>query len=185
MTLTSPFLRKYGRYLFLFGTAAAIVAADRWTKKVAVRHLAVRTQGMAPPPCNERGPVQERVRYRAKPPVTVIPSFFDLRYSENCGGAWGLLGAANEKVRYPFFIGITILAIGFIVYLYRGLGREQRLLMAALPLVLGGAFGNFIDRLDSRYVVEWRMDGREARWQSMQGKPAFKNLKRLDMRPGA
>ena len=38
---------------------------------------------------------------------------------------------------------------------------------------------------DGRYAVEWRMDGREARWQGMQGKPAFKNLKRLDMRPGA
>ncbi len=37
---------------------------------------------------------------------------------------------------------------------------------------------------DGRYVVEWRFDGREERWQSMQGKPAFKNLKRLDMRPG-
>lgn len=38
---------------------------------------------------------------------------------------------------------------------------------------------------DGRFAAEWRMDGREARWQSMQGKPAFKNLKRLDMRPGA
>jgi len=38
---------------------------------------------------------------------------------------------------------------------------------------------------DKRHVVEWRMDGREERWQAMQGKPAFKNLKRLDMRPGA
>jgi len=38
---------------------------------------------------------------------------------------------------------------------------------------------------DGRFVVEWRFDGREARWQAMQGKPAFKNLKRLDMRPGA
>ena len=38
---------------------------------------------------------------------------------------------------------------------------------------------------DGSYVTEWRMDGREARWQAMQGKPAFKNLKRLDMRPGA
>ena len=37
---------------------------------------------------------------------------------------------------------------------------------------------------DGRHTVEWRMGGREARWQSMQGKPAFKNLKRLDMRPG-
>jgi len=36
---------------------------------------------------------------------------------------------------------------------------------------------------DGRHVVEWRMDEREARWQAMQGKPAFKNLKRLDMRP--
>lgn len=35
---------------------------------------------------------------------------------------------------------------------------------------------------DGRYVVEWRMHEREERWQAMQGKPAFKNLKRLDMR---
>lgn len=35
---------------------------------------------------------------------------------------------------------------------------------------------------DGRYVVEWRMDKREERWQAMQGKPSFKNLKRLDMR---
>jgi hypothetical protein len=38
---------------------------------------------------------------------------------------------------------------------------------------------------DGRFVVEWRMVGREARWQAMQGKPTFKSLKRLDMRPGA
>jgi len=35
---------------------------------------------------------------------------------------------------------------------------------------------------DGRFAVEWRMDERETRWQSMQGKPAFKNLRRLDMR---
>jgi hypothetical protein len=28
-------------------------------------------------------------------------------------------------------------------------------------------------------VWEWRMAGRDARWQAMQGVPAFKNLKRL------
>jgi hypothetical protein len=36
---------------------------------------------------------------------------------------------------------------------------------------------------DGRYAAEWRMTERETRWQAMQGKPAFKNLKRLDMRP--
>jgi len=38
---------------------------------------------------------------------------------------------------------------------------------------------------DGRFAVEWRMDEREARWQAMQGKPAFRNLKRLDMRSSA
>lgn len=36
---------------------------------------------------------------------------------------------------------------------------------------------------DGRFAAEWRMDERETRWQAMQGKPAFKNLRRLDMRP--
>jgi hypothetical protein len=31
----------------------------------------------------------------------------------------------------------------------------------------------------SRNVYEWRIADREARWQSMQGMPAYKNLKRL------
>ena len=35
---------------------------------------------------------------------------------------------------------------------------------------------------DGRFAVEWRVDERESRWQAMQGKPAFKNLRRLDMR---
>ena len=30
-----------------------------------------------------------------------------------------------------------------------------------------------------RFVIEWRMADREARWQAMQGVPTFKNLRRL------
>ena len=35
---------------------------------------------------------------------------------------------------------------------------------------------------EDRYVLEWWVEGREARWQAMQGKPEFKNLARLNIK---
>ncbi len=35
----------------------------------------------------------------------------------------------------------------------------------------------------NQFVLEWRMADREARWQSMQGVPVFKNLRRFDLVP--
>ncbi|MBI4950976.1 MAG: signal peptidase II [Myxococcales bacterium] len=76
-------------------------------------------------------------------------------YAKNRGGAWGLLQDQSEAVRRPFFLVVSVAAIVFIVSLYRKLTPAQRALRWGLPLVLGGALGNLIDRIRYGFVVDF------------------------------
>jgi signal peptidase II len=89
------------------------------------------------------------------PSITVVVDhlFFTLAY--NKGGAWGLLQDASESVRRPFFLLVSVAAIGFIVSLYARLVEGQRALKWGLPLVLGGALGNLSDRIVRPGVVDF------------------------------
>jgi signal peptidase II len=76
-------------------------------------------------------------------------------FARNRGGAWGLLQDEPESVRRPFFVVISVLAIVFIVSLYRRLTPQQWALRWGLPLVLGGALGNLINRIQYNFVVDF------------------------------
>jgi signal peptidase II len=60
-----------------------------------------------------------------------------------------------EAFRFPFFMIVSALAAAFIPYLYRKTPASQRLMLYALPFVLGGAVGNLVDRLVYRYVIDF------------------------------
>jgi signal peptidase II len=90
-----------------------------------------------------------------KPPLTVIPGFFDLTFSRNTGGVFGLLAGTPSFGRSAFFVGATTVALGVIVVLVRNWGRDSRLLTFALSLVAGGAVGNLVDRLRFGSVVDF------------------------------
>lgn len=89
------------------------------------------------------------------PPVTVIPGFFNLTFSRNTGGVFGLFSGAPSLGRRAFFVGATAVALGVIVLFLRRWGRESRLLSVALALVAGGAVGNLVDRLRFGSVVDF------------------------------
>lgn len=89
------------------------------------------------------------------PPITVIEHYFDLIYVENKGAAWGLFSGISDSIRAPFFILISLLAIGFIFYFLRKVRKNQTVLILALSFVLGGAVGNFIDRLVYNSVIDF------------------------------
>jgi len=89
------------------------------------------------------------------PPLTVIPGFFDLVFSRNTGGVFGLGAGAPSLGRRVFFVGTTAIALGVIVVFLRRWGHESRLLTVALSLVAGGAIGNLIDRLRFGSVVDF------------------------------
>lgn len=87
-------------------------------------------------------------------PVEITP-WLTLVLARNRGGAWGLLQTANEEIRKPFFLIISVAAIAFIVYLYRKIHPKQHALKWGLPLVLGGAVGNLVDRIRYGWVIDF------------------------------
>lgn len=152
-----------GDWVFLASVAVISAGLDLWSKAWALGHLSRPHPPPTPPLCR---PPQGMTHYLPQRiptrDVVLIRDFLDLQYAENCGGAWGLLHGASESLRRPFFLLVTIGAIGFIVHLYRGLEKGQTLMKWALPLVLGGAIGNLVDRVRLGYVVDfihahWRL----------------------------
>ena len=87
--------------------------------------------------------------------VQVIEGYFALTFVKNPGAAWGFLARKSESFRRPFFLAVSLLAMGFILHLVYRLDEGQRLLLLALSMVMSGAVGNFIDRLRFSYVVDF------------------------------
>ncbi len=157
---------KQSKWIWLLLLAGVTVGADQITKSAVRASLARPVEGLYPPPCDPDGKLEQRTRLRTKPAVTVIDGYFHLRYVENCGGAFGFLSSRSEKTRRPFFFLTSILATGFLIYLFWRIGPREKILMVAFSVILGGAIGNVIDRIWLGYVVdfvEWHIRDR-ARW---------------------
>jgi lipoprotein signal peptidase len=107
-----------------------------------------------------------------RPPMAVLEGKtvnMGFQLARNKGGAWGLLQGASENLRRPFFLLVSALAIGFIVYLFSRLQPRQRALRWGLPLVLGGALGNVFDRIRYGFVIDFIdvhviQNGKEVHW---------------------
>lgn len=69
---------------------------------------------------------------------------FMLIHVNNTGAAFSI-GWGSDTFNRFFFIGTTILAVAFILYLLYH--SEHRLQVVSFGLVLGGAIGNMIDRI--------------------------------------
>lgn len=84
--------------------------------------------------------------------MVVIEDILSFTFVQNTGAAFGILAGART-----FFIVITIIfVIGFIVYYIKlPQGKIYALVKVAIILILGGAIGNFIDRLLRGYVVDF------------------------------
>jgi signal peptidase II len=50
---------------------------------------------------------------------------------------------------------MTLGALGFILWYYRKLGRDERFMQVALSFVFSGAVGNLLDRLARGYVIDF------------------------------
>jgi signal peptidase II len=92
---------------------------------------------------------------RLTAPHDLIPGFLRLLYRENRGGAWGLLTAAPEWFRMPFFLVSSLVAIGFLFWIRPRFPLRRPVADLAFPLILGGALGNLVDRARMGYVVDF------------------------------
>lgn len=85
----------------------------------------------------------------------IIPNLLDFTHVQNTGAAFGLLNAADFPYKSAVMIGIATLALVAISLYARQLGEHERLSRYGLALILGGAFGNLIDRAIAGYVVDF------------------------------
>jgi signal peptidase II len=82
--------------------------------------------------------------------IPLIEGVFHLTSHRNRGAAFGIL----QNQRW-FFIVITLLIVFGIIYYLRKLGTTKPIISWALALILGGAVGNFLDRLLNGEVVDF------------------------------
>lgn len=125
--------------LFLVVVAGLSCAADLLSKGWAQARLAGGVDG--------RRPVGKS--------ITVIDGYLDLIFAQNPGGAWSFARELPEGLRRPFFLFISAAAIVFIVSIYRRVHRDQTSMKWGLPLALGGAIGNLVDRIRFGWVVDF------------------------------
>lgn len=85
--------------------------------------------------------------------VTVLENFFHITYILNPGAAFGIFAGKAAAFRVPFFLILSFVASVGIVIFYRSV--EDRLVRAALSLILGGAIGNMIDRARLGEVIDF------------------------------
>lgn len=85
----------------------------------------------------------------------IIPSFFSFTYVRNFGASFGILSDAHPTFRKFFFLGLTPVALGVILYLIRQLKPDDKIGLYALCSVFAGALGNYIDRLRFGYVIDF------------------------------
>ncbi|ASF39329.1 signal peptidase II [Halobacillus halophilus] len=106
--------------------ALAIIILDQWTKWLVVSNMQIGES------------------------IPVIENFFYLTSHRNQGAAWGIL-----QGQMWFFYIITIIVIGVVIYYMQQFAKESRLAGVSLSLILGGAIGNFIDRVFRKEVVDF------------------------------
>ncbi len=164
-----------GKYKVLLVVALAVITADQATKYLAVAHLTRAFEASGRTSFVERlagfyslenldndpyEPGKADLRNGTHP---VVAGYWNHKYVENPGAAWGLLAGLDQKWRLPFFYLVPLLAIGFIALFYRRVQADQKLLSLALSLVFAGAIGNYLDRLARGYVIDfidWHWRGR-------------------------
>lgn len=82
--------------------------------------------------------------------IVVIPDFFDFTYLKNTGAAYGMLGGHTWLL---ILVSIAFM-VGFVIYDILNKSNNKWYLWG-VSLILGGAIGNFIDRIFLGYVRDF------------------------------
>ena len=85
--------------------------------------------------------------------IPLIPSF-SIVHARNYGAAFGFLNNAGGWQTIFFAVVALLVSVVLIVWLKR-IAMTERQLAYSLALILGGAIGNLIDRLQYNYVVDF------------------------------
>jgi signal peptidase II len=92
---------------------------------------------------------------RGRPPVAILPGWFNLVYSRNRGGLFGYFGAWPEPWRTVTLTAIPLVAVVAIALFLARTDEPDRSTLAGLAMILGGAAGNLLDRVVRSEVVDF------------------------------
>ncbi len=117
------------KYLFLLAVASFIISVDQATKNFI------------------------HTTYELGESHPVIQGFFNITYVRNEGAAFGFLNEAG--FRHTFFLIVPVIAMITLLFMLHGAKNNDRLQILALSSIFGGALGNYIDRLNLGFVVDF------------------------------
>ena len=81
----------------------------------------------------------------------IISNFFSITSHRNRGAAWGILQDSRL-----FFLAVTVLFLAILFYyMYNQKNTLTKFDILTFSLIMGGAIGNFIDRLIRHEVVDF------------------------------
>lgn len=149
--MQAPLYERLKKYAIFWKLAAAIFVADQFSKLVVIATI---------PPMMPELPGFEA----ASQPIPVIPDFFNLVHVGNFGAAWGIF--YGQKILLTLFAVAVLWAI---FHFRRQLEIERRPVQVAFGLLVGGIFGNLLDRLWHGYVIDFldfRIPVIDYRWPS-------------------
>ena len=116
--------------LFWLFLSLAIILLDQWTKYLAVSHLTL----------NQALPI--------------ISGYFNFTLMHNPGASFSFLAEMSGWQRW-FLSIISIIIIFALIKWLVSLSGNRYYLNIAISLIIGGAFGNLIDRLRLSYVIDF------------------------------
>jgi signal peptidase II len=150
--------RRLDKWTLLAVIFGVMVVGDQWSKFLAVDRLTWAFHRVGAVTLAQRVEAfytMKHLEMMSRPPHVVWNPMWRMTYAENPGAAWGMLRDLPAGFRHGFFLVVSAVAVGFILWYYRKLRQDQRWMQVALAFVLSGAVGNLLDRLARGYVVDF------------------------------
>lgn len=88
--------------------------------------------------------------YETIEPIPALAPLFQITRSTNTGAAFGILPMAGNM-----FLILAVAIIGFMLWYFRDVPAHARFVPIAIGMVIGGALGNVIDRLQHGHVIDF------------------------------
>ena len=88
--------------------------------------------------------------YQSIQPIPFLAPWFQLTRSMNTGAAFGILPMAGNA-----FILLALVIISLMLWHFRDMPSTARFVPFAIGMVIGGAAGNVIDRLQYGHVIDF------------------------------
>ena len=85
----------------------------------------------------------------------IISGFFNIVNTRNRGMAFGLFNTPDPGPAFFFLTGASVFAVILVLFWFFRLKDHEKPLTPGLALILGGAFGNLIDRIRIGEVIDF------------------------------